>query len=381
MRLLLALTYYRPHISGLTIYAQRLSTALAQRGYTVTILTSQYNPALPQREVCNGVRVVRAPVVARVSKGVLMPTFGWLASALAPHHDAMNLHLPQFDASGLALRGRLLRQPVILTYQCDLRMPPGAFNRAANIAINASNAIAARLATTIVVSSHDYAAHSRFLSRFAHKLRVIPAPIEMPAPIPDAVQSFRDRWHSTGPIIGMAARFAAEKGVEVLLHALPHILSHHPDARVLYVGPYQHIIGEEAYARRLQPRIRRYQQQWTFLGRLSDAEMSAFFASCDVLVVPSLNTTEAFGLVQGEAMLCGTPCVASDLPGVRQPVQQTGMGLLFPPGDSRALATALLRVLHQREQYVRPHATVATHFSTERTADEYERLFAETMRR
>ena len=381
MRLLLALTYYRPHISGLTIYAQRLSTALARRGHQVTILTAQYHPSLPQREVSDGVRVVRAPVVARISKGVLMPTFGWLASALAPHHDAMNLHLPQFDASGLALRGRLLRQPVILTYQCDLRMPPGAFNRAANLAITISNAIAARLATTMVVSSYDYAAHSRFLSHFAHKLRVIPVPIDISPPTPDAVQAFRHRWHISGPIIGMAARFAAEKGVEVLLHALPRMLHHYPDARVLYVGPYQNIVGEAAYARRLQPLIHRYQRQWTFLGTLDDAEMAAFFANCHLLVVPSLNSTEAFGLVQGEAMLCGTPCVASDLPGVRQPVQQTGMGLLFPPGDSQALAEAMLRVLHQRERYQRPHAAVAAHFSTERTADEYELLFEEMRRR
>jgi hypothetical protein len=68
--------------------------------------------------------------------------------------------------------------------------------------------------------------------------------------------------------------------------------------------------------------------------------MPAFFAACDVVVVPSLNSTETFGLVQVEAMLCGTPSIASDLPGVRRPPRMTGMGEVVPIGDSSALAEA-----------------------------------------
>ena len=64
MRLLFALTYYRPYTSGLTIYVQRLATAMKARGHIVTILTSQYDPSLPRREIIDGVRVVRAPVAA-----------------------------------------------------------------------------------------------------------------------------------------------------------------------------------------------------------------------------------------------------------------------------------------------------------------------------
>jgi glycogen synthase len=54
--------------------------------------------------------------------------------------------------------------------------------------------------------------------------------------------------------------------------------------------------------------------------------MSALYPNLDVLTVPSLNSTEAFGLVQIEAMMNGVPCVASALPGVRQPVSMHGMG-------------------------------------------------------
>ncbi len=87
------------------------------------------------------------------------------------------------------------------------------------------------------------------------------------------------------------------------------------------------MLAEEAYAARLLPRIRVYEErgQWRFLGVLDAAQMAAFYPNLDVITVPSLNSTESFGLVQVEAMLAGVPSVASDLPGVRQTVLQTGM--------------------------------------------------------
>lgn len=380
MRLLCALTYYRPYTSGLTIYVQRLATALARRGHTVTVLTSQYDPSLPARELMEGVRVVRAPVLARVSKGVIMPTFGALANLLSLQHDAMSLHLPQFDAPGLALRGRLLRQPVVLTYHSDLQLPPGLLNRVANRVVDTSNLVAGALATAVVAYTRDFADHSPYLRRFRSKVRVIPPPVEVAEATPAEVQAFRRRWNIQGPVIGMAARLAAEKGVEILLNALPRVLEVYPAARVLFAGPYEHVLGEEAYARRLAPLFARYREHWTFLGTLGPADMAAFFSNCDVVVVPSLNSTETFGLVQVEAMLCGTPSIASALPGVRQPVLQTGMGEIVPIGDSAALAEALLRVLGDRARYRRPRAEIADRFSTDRTAEAYEQLFADLKR-
>jgi len=97
-------------------------------------------------------------------------------------------------------------------------------------------------------------------------------------------------------------------------------------------------------------------------------------------VLPSLNSTESFGMVQVEAMLCGTPSIASALPGVRQPVMQTGMGLVVPIGDSAALAEAIIQVLSDRARFVRSREDIAGRFSTERTANEYEALFAELKR-
>jgi glycosyltransferase involved in cell wall biosynthesis len=98
-----------------------------------------------------------------------------------------------------------------------------------------------------------------------------------------------------------------------------------------------------------------------------------------VIVVPSLNSTESFGLVQVEAMLCGTPSVASDLPGVRQPVLQSGMGEIAPVGDPEALAEAVLRVVNNRTDYVKPREDITARWSTERTAAGYEALFEQLL--
>jgi glycosyltransferase involved in cell wall biosynthesis len=375
MRVLVALTYYRPYTSGLTIYAERLAVGLAARGHHVTVLTSQYDSSLPREEVLHGVNVVRVPVAARISKGVIMPTFGLEATRLTLSHDVLSLHMPQFDAPGLALRGRLLGKPVVLTYHCDLQLPPGAFNRIVDRVVQVANNAAGSLATKIVAYTEDFASHSPYLSRFKSKVEIIPPPVEIPDSAPADVEAFKQRYNLTGPVIGMAARLAAEKGVEVLLDAMPKIIAAHPNARVLFAGPFEQVLGEEAYARRLAPLFEKYRNNWTFVGTLSQRELATFFHVCDVVTVPSLNSTESFGLVQVEAMLCGTPSIASNLPGVRQPPTQTGMGLVVPIGDSDALGDAILTIIADPQRFQRSRDEIAARFSTDRTVTAYEALF------
>ena len=376
MKILLALTYYRPHTSGLTIYAERLARAMAERGHSVTVLTSQYAKSLPRTEHLHGVDVVRIPVAFRLSKGVIMPSFGAVAWQMVKSHDVISLHLPQFDASGLALRGRLLKKPVVLSYHCDLQLPPSLLSPLINRGVFASNVFAARWANAIVAYTQDYATHSPFLSRYLSKVKVIPPPVHIPTPTAEEIAAFRAKWDLDGQrVIGFAARMATEKGVEIVLEALPRVLQSYPNARVLFAGPYQNVLGEEAYARRMLPLIEKFPDHWTFLGVLNPREMATFFSNCDVTILPSLNSTESFGLVQVEGMLCGAPSIASVLPGVRQPVMMTGMGEVVPIGDSAALAEAILRVLSERSKYVRPRSEIEALFSTERTAELYEQLF------
>ncbi len=379
MKILTVLTYYRPHTSGLTIYAERLARAFAKRGHEVTVMTTHYDPSLPFKETLDGVKIVRVPVIARVSKGVLAPTFGLVATKLVLQHDVVQMHLPQFDAPGVALRARLFGKPSILTYHCDVQLPTSFFNRVVNTVLDFQNNMAGMLANHIVTYTQDYADNSRFLSRYASKLIPILPPVELPQPIPGAVSAFAENHHTMDrrPVIGMAARFASEKGVEVLLDAMPAILNKYPKAQVLFAGTYQYVMGEQAYSDRLMPRIREYEinGNWKFLGNLDPVEMAAYYPNLDVITVPSLNSTEAFGLVQIEAMMNGVPSVPSALPGVRQPVKIHGMGIVSEIGNSESLANAILEVLDNKEKYRGDIPAIKTAYDPDSIAQEYEKLF------
>ncbi|GAC1356044.1 MAG: hypothetical protein NVSMB42_14660 [Herpetosiphon sp.] len=150
---------------------------------------------------------------------------------------------------------------------------------------------------------------------------------------------------------------------------------------MLFAGPYQHVLGEEAYAERLAPMFKQYQAHWQFVGVLNSDELAALYPNCDLIVLPSLNSTESFGLVQVEAMLHGTLAVASNLPGVRQPVRISGMGEIAPIGDSAGLADAILKVLHHHERYVRPAHEVEALFNIDATVSAYEEVFADVQKR
>jgi glycosyltransferase involved in cell wall biosynthesis len=381
MRILVVVTYYRPHISGLTIYAERLAKAWARRGHSVTVLTSRYDESFPLDEVQDGVRIVRAPVLFRLSKGVVMPTFGALASKLVAENDVVQLHLPQFDAAGVALRGRLLNKPTVITYHCDLLMPPGAMAWAANQAVRVMNNLAAVFCNRIVTYTRDYAENSPYLTRYMAKLKVIPPPVELPSVSAAEIAAFQKDHNpqNRGPVIGMVSRFATEKGIEVLLNALPRILSAFPETLVQFAGPYKNIYGEEQYFRRLLPIIQDYEQSghWQFLGPLSPMQLSKFYPNINLLVLPSLNSTESFGMVQIEAMMNGVPSIASDLPGVRQSVRQHEMGKIIPIGDSSALAEAAISILNDPQAYKRDSQAIAQRYLPETIAIEYEGLFSE----
>jgi glycosyltransferase involved in cell wall biosynthesis len=384
MKILIVLTYYRPHISGLTIYAERLAKAFAKRGHKVTVLTSQFSKSLPLEEIDEGVRIVRVPVWFRISKGVIMPKIGWMATKLVMENDVIQLHLPQFDAAGISFRGRVSKKPTITTYHCDLRMPVGILSKAANIAINFMNYLTAIFSHRIVTYTQDYADHSKYLKNFKSKTNIIPPPVVLPEASSIEKKTFAKEHNPEGvhPIIGMAARFATEKGVEVLLEALPLILEKYPSAKVQFIGPYQRIVGEEAYLERLLPAIHEYEKSshWEFVGELQPVQIAACYPNLDVLVLPSLNSTEAFGLVQIEAMMNGVPCVASNLPGVRQPVRSHNMGRIFEIGDSAGLARAVDEVLQSNLKDSQKPADEYSRYEPDKVAAEYEKLFEEIKR-
>jgi glycosyltransferase involved in cell wall biosynthesis len=382
MRILIVLTYYRPHYSGLTIYAERLARTLVKRGHHVTVLTSRYDKNLPSREIQNGVEVIRPSVLFRLSKGVIMPTMPYWAWSEIRKADIVHLHAPQLDAAPISLLSHSLGKPVVLTYHCDLQLPKGFVHSIANWASNYANHITAKIADVIVTNTIDYAQNSEFLRQFIEKIHPILPPIITNSVSDTERDAFRSKFHiqPNQRIIGMAARLASEKGVEYLAKALPKVLQVHPNARVLFVGPYKNIVGEEAYTQHLAPIIQQLGEHWSFLGILSPVEMSAFFHECEVTVLPSINSTESYGMVQVESMSCGTPVVASDIPGVRVPIRLTSMGRIVPPANPGALAQALVDILDSPKEYIHQTDSLLEQSTPDYVAREYERIFQDLIR-
>ncbi len=377
MRVLITLTYYRPHYSGLTIYTERMARALAARGNQVTVITSRFDPSLPKHEVKDGVEIIRPWVLMHISKGVIMPLILWHALQQIRSADIVCLHVPQLDAAPIAVLARLMGKPVVLTYHCDLYLPKGFIHWLANQVSHVANHIAATFANRVVTNTQDYAENSDFLKHYLHKLTVIPPPTELASFTGADVEAFRKKYHiDRQKIVGMVARLATEKGVEYLVYAMPEVEKVVPNARALFVGQYQDVLGEEQYAARLEPLIRDLgPDHWSFLGILSPVELAVFYHLCSVIVLPSINRTESFGMVQIEAMSCGKPVIATDMPGVRQPVRTYGMGKIVPPRDSEALKGALVEVLEHPERYSGDGKEIARRFSPDAVAGEYEKLF------
>lgn len=378
MRVLMSLTYYRPNVSGLTIYVERLAAELVERGHSVTVLAAQHDATLAVEEVIDGATVVRVPAPLTVGKAPLMPRYADTAYRLAKAHDIVHLHLPQLEASLAAGAARKAGKPVMFTYHCDLQLPAGLINRGFDAGVFAANYATGTLADGIVAYTQDYASHSPLLRRFADKITVIKPPVIQGAPTDEEVVAFKARYGlGAGPVLGFASRLATEKGIEYGIEALPKLIERFPDLQVVFAGPYKNVVGEAEYREKIERMLEPYRDRWVFAGTLGGRDLAAFYGAIDVLLMTSINSTESFGLVQVEAMLCGTPVVATNLPGVRQSVTMTGMGEIAHIANSASLADAIEKVLSDPVRYIRPRAEIEEIFSLDQTIAEYESLYGD----
>lgn len=373
MRVLQILYFYTPYTSGVTIYAERMSRELTARGHQVTVLASWHDPGMPKDSVVDGVHVVRVPVATGFDRAVIMP--GFLPEALRRMREAdiVHLHLPMAEAAALSALGRMLGKRVIVTHHADLVLDTGPLARVATGVARWSGVAAARFAHRLVTSTHDRAAVSPTVTRAGRKVTVVPPPVTVAETSSERGREFRRRHAlGDGPVVGFAGRFTTEKGIDVLLRTIPILQERWPDVVIALIGPDSGIDGS-VWTGPWDELLVKYPTAARKLGVLSGHDLADFYAACDALALPSVN--ETFGLVQVEAMLCGTPVVASDLPGVREPVLLTGMGRLAPPGDVEALAGAIADVLANRERFVKPASEIEARFSLPATIDAYERLY------
>ena len=208
--LAIALTYYSPYVSGLTNMARDIAEGLAARGRTVTVVTSHFDSGLPLEEEINGVRVLRAPVLARVGRGVISPQLVALGRKTLGRARVASLQLPMLEAGAIAAG---LRTPLVSTYHCDVTLPSGLVNDVQRVVVDASNRLAMRRSVAVAVTSEDYARHSRMWPSIEPSMHVVAPPC--PAP-PAGRPNYRE---TDGPHIGFLGRIVREKGLEHLVRA------------------------------------------------------------------------------------------------------------------------------------------------------------------
>ena len=379
LRILIALLYYLPHNTGLTLHVQRVAEELSRRGHQVTVLSARFQPDLAREEVIRGVRVLRLrPLPLHISRGMLLPAYPWAAARLLREHDLVWVQTPLMETGLLAWLAKQAGRPLVVTHHGDLVLGAGRLNRWISATMFRFYAYMARQARRLFAYSEDYAAHSYYLRPFAEKVTVIHPPIQIPEPQPEQVAELRAAWAPAGgPIIGYCGRFVAEKRPDLLLRSLEIINERYPTARLVFAGEYD--IRYENFWERCRALRERFAGQLRFLGLIHDPqELANFYAACDVLALTS--DTECFALVQVEAMLCGTPVVMTDTPGGRVPVQVTGMGRLARVGDWRSIGENLLALLEEPGRYLKPREAIRQKFSFTETVDRYEREFHQALR-
>jgi glycosyltransferase involved in cell wall biosynthesis len=233
--------------------------------------------------------------------------------------------------------------------------------------------IGSLFANNLVAYSQDYAKNSLYLKFFQKKTRCIYPPVVFPKPVDKDIKMLRKKINKKRKIlIGYAGRLVEEKGVDILFKALEYLANESFDFLAIFAGEKE--VHYENRFNQWKPMIEALGDQVLFLGLLkSDKKLANFYSLCDVLVLPSRR--ECFGLVQVEAMLSGTPVIASDIFGGRVPVKMTGMGLLFESENYIDLANSIKLVIEKNRNFIKSRKYIQSVFNIEETVQNYENLF------
>ncbi len=366
MKVLFILNYYYPYVSGVTETIRMLAEKLAKdKKYQITVLCSNHDK-LKEQETIHGVRVIRAPIIMKISKGTVSPSFIWKARKLAKEFDVVNVVSPMLEAG--IITKLIDPKKIILTYHCDMNLPPSLLNNFIVKVMDISHKMAFKRSPRIIVSSIDYAKSSRVLTKYLNKCIEI-APLFK--------EKEKVNCQKIPHSIGFCGRIVEEKGIDVLIKAFVLVKKKLPDAKLRIAGDYQNVAGGSVYPSLKEYIERNHISDITFLGKVKEEELAKFYSELEVFTLPSINSLEAFGLVQIEAMQCGVPVVASDLPGVRTIVNNTGFGLITKRNDEKDLANKLLTILKNPEKYKVNQSKLKKIYTNDILVKKYEDIFNE----
>jgi glycosyltransferase involved in cell wall biosynthesis len=373
MRVALVTSYFDPHVGGVETHVRELARALVARGLDATVITADTDAAGPRGEVA-GVPVIRVPPRSTLFKTPSMP--GAIEAVVGGHFDLVHSHTPPPLAAWRAAKAsRKARIPHVLTFHCDPEIPNplgGLIVDAWRLTLGRSTL---RRTDHLISTTASYASTSRSIWNYSPT--VIPNAVDASffrpgAPAPRVAQRLAG---SPGFRLLCVGRLVQHKGIENLIDAMQFLP---PPAHLVIAGDGDKRRDFEARAR-ASPAGDRI----TFQGHVPLQDLPDLYRACDVFVLPSVSRLEAFGIVALEAMASGLPVVASDIPGVREVVDEGAEGYLANPLDPANLAARVNELLVsplKRARFGRNgRAKVLREFSWERVAAQVERVYEQVL--
>lgn len=326
------LQYYVPHVSGLTNMAAELAEYSAEAGFEVHV----HCVAAQTGQVrLNGVEVHAYKKTLSLGRGIFsVQLLRSIWRLRARRTGVAHVHMPYPESFFLAwVLPRTWK--ILATYQCDAPLSGGVNSLIAR-ALDWSHGVLIRRADFTVCSSADYAGYSRL-----SKVIAANHPVVIPVTSIDRAGGKPTFAIPGKRLVGFIGRPTFEKGIDVLLKSMEFLPD---DVCLLFAGPNDGLTERLGYDKELASRL-------VSLGRihavgfLDDGQIADFYASLDAYVHPSINSFDAFGIVQVEAVSAGIPVAASNIPGVRTVVEATKLGAITKAGDSRDLARGILSAL------------------------------------
>lgn len=361
-RLLIVTDFFYPHWTGISKSILYLVRALKKK-QPVTVLTTRYSGRLSRREFVEDAAVYRMPVTFSFSRTHFSLSFLSAMFRMIPACDTVLINSPCTYVLPAAFLGRIFGKRVVIFHQGDLILPRGILNRVIEKIFDATTLMACVLANNVSTYTRDYALQSRILKHFIKKL----APLFIPVEVPVAGKGknkidkiFAEMKKKKYIVFGFAGRFVEEKGFDILFRAIPRILEELPAARFVFAGEtrmgYEHFFDQK---KRLWARAQPYV---TRLGLLNGEELTSFYRNVDFMIIPSRS--DCFNLVQAEVMLSGRPVLASDIPGLRVAVRETGFGMLFRKNDPDALSRTLFAAVKKKQEIMKKKKIAADFFES-----------------
>ncbi|WP_101296766.1 glycosyltransferase [Halegenticoccus soli] len=360
--------FYYPEVGGLEQVVQTLAEGFHGSGHTVQVLAS-VRKGRGTRERIHGVPVVKVATVATVQSVPICPTFPYHLRDASRNADLLHIHLPNPTAVVSQLLTGSHRPPIVVTYHSDIVKQATA--------LKAYRPLLYRLlerADRIIVTSPNLLQHSEHLKPFSDKCEVVPLSIDLDAFGDYAGPTYDLPVDPSRPTLLFVGRLSYYKGVKYLIDAMVQV-----DADLLVVGD-----GDRREALERRMRDRGVDDDITFLGKVSQELLRYCYEAADIFVLPSIAPSEAFGVVQLEAMATGTPVINTSLPtGVPWVSKDGETGLTVPPKDAASLANAINELLAEpdrRDIYgANARERVERRFTTERMLEGTEAVYRDVV--